>query len=195
MAARRHADHSDHPEPRHYKEPSCRHHVLRAQDLAAEAEGHSRIGSRLLHVPDQHRSDEESDGLFGCCGWVWFIRWMLKYVSNIFFNKPFTWALHWIDYASNLMYLNEYVDFLFRWWQCICMLVWFVSPKYNTNTNRANATCVCLHLCFVGNGFSVLNVTKVTNLLYLPVDMNTSDYETVECSDMSVSFVTEVSII
>lgn len=61
-------NHIDNSKPCDHQESTCRHYLFRTQNVAAETEGYSRIGSRLLHVSNQYGSDEEPNRLFGCCG-------------------------------------------------------------------------------------------------------------------------------
>lgn len=68
LASSRNSNHPDDSKPRDHQESACRHNLFRAQNVAAETEGYSRIGSRLLHVSNQHGSNEKPDRLFGCCG-------------------------------------------------------------------------------------------------------------------------------
>lgn len=65
LVARRHTNDTHHPGSCYHEKPSRCRHLRRTQNVAAEVEGDPGVRPGLVYVPNQHGSDEKSNGIPG----------------------------------------------------------------------------------------------------------------------------------
>lgn len=71
MASCRHSNDSNDTKSRDYEKSSRQHTAYRTQNMATEAERHTRIGPWLLHVSNQYGSNEKPNWIFGRSRYVY----------------------------------------------------------------------------------------------------------------------------